>query len=74
VFGIQRERDHLRDANIDQRSNAEIRAMDIAFRDLLNLADERSHGQVRALITTSGTAVAQLPAQRTPSCLHGRTT
>jgi cell shape-determining protein MreC len=61
AFRIRRERDQLRDANIDlQRRNAAIRAQEIAFRDLLNLADERSHGQMRALISTTGAALADL--------------
>jgi low affinity Fe/Cu permease len=61
LLRTRRELDQLRDANTElQRSNAEIRAMDIAFRDLLNLADERSHGQMRALIATTGAALTQL--------------
>lgn len=48
------------------------------FRDFLNLADERSHGQMRALIATTGAALTPLlgeelgcePQPRKPSAVR----
>jgi hypothetical protein len=57
----ERARDELATANEELgRANAEIRAMQIAFADLLNLADERTHGRMRALIEDTGGELAEL--------------
>lgn len=71
---VERERDDLAAANAElQRANVAIRAMHLAFAELLNLADERSHGQMRELIEDTGTELAQLleeqlaRAQETPA-------
>lgn len=42
------------------QANAEIRTIQIAFADLLNLADERTHGRIRELIEDAGDDLAQL--------------
>jgi hypothetical protein len=42
------------------RVNVEIRAVQIAFADLLNLADERTEGRIRALIEDTGRELAEL--------------
>jgi hypothetical protein len=42
------------------RANAEIRTIQIAFADLLNLADERTDGRIRELIEDAGDDLAQL--------------
>lgn len=41
-------------------ANAVIRAMHIAYADLLNLADERTEGRLRALIEATGSDLASL--------------
>jgi hypothetical protein len=56
---VERERDALAAANDRLRSgNIQFRAMDVAFRDLLSFADERSHGQLRLLIEETGEQLA----------------
>ncbi len=50
----ERARDELAGAN------AEIQAMQIAFADLLNLADERTDGRMRELIQDTGHELAEL--------------
>jgi hypothetical protein len=48
---LEHERDQLLAANERYRNdNIVLRTMDVAFRDILNLADERSHGQMRILV------------------------
>ena len=42
------------------RANLELRVMHTAFADLLNLADERSSGRMRALIGDAGDDLAEL--------------
>jgi hypothetical protein len=42
------------------RANVEIQAIQIAFADLLNLADERTQGRLRALIEDAGADLADL--------------
>ena len=42
------------------RANVEIQAMQIAFADLLNLTDERTHGRIRELIEDAGQELADL--------------
>jgi hypothetical protein len=42
------------------RANAEIQTIQIAFADLLNLADERTEGRIRELIETTGQDLADL--------------
>ena len=47
---LEHERDQLLAANERYRNdNIVLRTMDVAFRDILNLADERTHGQMRIL-------------------------
>jgi hypothetical protein len=48
------------------RANAEIRTIQIAFADLLNLADERTEGRVRELIEDAGHDLAQLLEEGIP--------
>jgi hypothetical protein len=48
------------------RANAEIQAMQIAFADLLNLADERTEGRIRALIEDAGEDLAELLEEELP--------
>ena len=57
----ERARDELADANQDlARANAQIQAVHIAYADLLNLTDERTHGRVRELIEDAGEELAEL--------------
>ena len=42
------------------RANAEIQAIQIAFADLLNLADERTEGRMRELIEDTGFELAAI--------------
>jgi hypothetical protein len=42
------------------RANAEIQTIQIAFADLLNLADERTEGRIRELIEDTGHVLAEL--------------
>jgi hypothetical protein len=42
------------------RANAEIQTIQIAFADLLNLADERTEGRVRELIEATGQDLADI--------------
>lgn len=39
--------------------NVTLRAMDIAFRDLLNFTDQQSHGQLRVLVERAGDQFAE---------------
>jgi NADP-dependent 3-hydroxy acid dehydrogenase YdfG len=56
---VERERDALAAANERLRDeNVRLRAMDVAFRELLNFADERSHGQLRILVEQAGEQLA----------------
>jgi len=52
------ETEHARDELA--RANAEIQTIQIAFADLLNLADERTEGRVRELIEATGQDLADL--------------
>jgi hypothetical protein len=62
---VERTRDELVEANEELgRANVQIRAMHIAFADLLNLADERTNGRVRALIEDTGIELAELLAEQ----------
>jgi hypothetical protein len=57
---VECERDALVAANVDLRNdNVALRSMDVAFRDVLNLADERSHGQLRNLVGQVGDSLAE---------------
>jgi hypothetical protein len=57
----ERARDELTLANDELgRANVGIRAMHIAFADLLNLADERTDGRMRALVEETGSELAEL--------------
>jgi hypothetical protein len=57
----ERGRDDLALANDELgRTNVRIRAMHIAFADLLNLADERTDGRMRALVEETGGELAEL--------------
>jgi len=42
------------------RANAEIRAVHVAYADLLNLVDERTHGRVRGLVEDAASELAEL--------------
>lgn len=56
----ERARDKLADANEDlARANVQIQAVHIAYADLLNLTDERTHGRVRELIEDTGGELAE---------------
>ena len=56
---VESERDVLAAANERLRDeNIQLRAMDVAFRDLLNFADERSQGQLRILVEQAGEQLA----------------
>jgi hypothetical protein len=62
---VERTQDELVEANEELgRANVQIRAMYIAFADLLNLADERTNGRVRALIEDTGIELAELLAEQ----------
>ncbi len=57
----ERARDELATANEElARANLELRTMHVAFADLLNLADERTHGRMRELIEDTGEELAEL--------------
>jgi hypothetical protein len=57
----ERAKDRLAVANAELgRANAELRVLHIAFADLLNLADERTQGGIRALIEDTGGELAEL--------------
>jgi biopolymer transport protein ExbB/TolQ len=54
-------RDQLVLANDElQRANVQMKAMQIALADALNLADERSHGRMRELIEETGEELAEI--------------
>lgn len=56
----ERARDQLANANEDlARANVQIQAVHIAYADLLNLTDERTHGRVRELIEDAGGELAE---------------
>lgn len=56
---VERARDELALANEELgRANAHIRAMQIVHAELLNLADERTHGRMRELIEETGSELA----------------
>lgn len=58
---IERARDDLSLANEElARANVRVQAMQIAHAELLNLADERTHGRMRELIEEAGTELADL--------------
>jgi hypothetical protein len=58
---IERARDDLALANEElARANARVQAMQIAHAELLNLADERTHGRMRELIEETGSDLADL--------------
>jgi hypothetical protein len=58
---VEEECEQLRRANVTlQQANAALRAAEIAQRDLLNLADEQSGGQLRALVATTGGTLARI--------------
>ena len=60
LVGVECERDTLLAANVELRNdNVALRSMDVAFRDVLNLADERSHGQLRNLVGQIGETLAE---------------
>ncbi len=60
LVGVECERDALLAANVELRNdNVALRSMDVAFRDVLNLADERSHGQLRNLVGQIGETLAE---------------
>jgi hypothetical protein len=47
-------------ANMELRNdNVALRSMDVAFRDVLNLADERSYGQLHDLVGQIGDTLAE---------------
>ena len=57
---LEHERDQLLAANERYRNdNIVLRTMDVAFRDILNLADERTHGQMRILFEQIGEQLAE---------------
>jgi hypothetical protein len=57
----ERAKDGLLLANRDlSHANAEIRALHIAYADLLNLTDERTQGRIRALIEDTGGILAKV--------------
>jgi hypothetical protein len=61
LVDAERARDELADSNEDlARANAHIQASHIAYADLLNLADERTHGRVRELIEDTGGELAEI--------------
>ena len=69
---LEHERDALLAANERYRNdNIVLRAMDVAFRDILNLADERSHGQMRILCEQIGDQLAEwLTEQMDSGCRY----
>lgn len=57
----ERTRDQLSVSNQElARANAHVQALHIAHADLLNLADERSHGRLRKLVEDTGSELAEL--------------
>jgi len=57
----ERARDDLSAANEElARANLELRTMQVAMADLLNFADERTHGRMRELIEDTGSELADL--------------
>jgi hypothetical protein len=61
LVDIERARDEFALANEELgRANARVRAMQIAQAELLNLADERTHGRMRELIEETGSDLADL--------------
>ena len=57
----ERSRDDLATGNEElARANLELRTMHVAIADLLNLADERTHGRMRELIQDTGDELADL--------------
>jgi hypothetical protein len=58
---VERARDELALTNEElARANARVRAMQITHAELLNLADERTHGRMRELIEETGSDLADL--------------
>lgn len=58
-------RDALSIANEElARANVELRAMQITFGEVLNYANERSNGQMRALIEETGAELAEILAEQ----------
>jgi uncharacterized protein YhaN len=57
----ERVRDQLTAANEElARTNLELRTIQVAMADVLNLADERTHGRMRELIEATGGKLAEL--------------
>jgi hypothetical protein len=57
---LEHERDQLLEANERYRNdNIVLRTMDVALRDILNLSDERSQGQLRILVEQIGDQLAE---------------
>jgi hypothetical protein len=57
----ERARDQLAAANEElARTNLELRTTQLAMADVLNLADERTHGRMRELIENTGGELAEL--------------
>jgi hypothetical protein len=57
----ERSRDELAAANHElARANVELRTLHVAMADVLNLADERTHGRMRELIEDTGEDLAGL--------------
>jgi hypothetical protein len=60
LASVESARVELLAANIELREdNVALRSMDVAFREILNLADERSRGQLRDLVGQVGDALAE---------------
>jgi len=73
LFECERARDALLLENEAlARADVELRASQIAFREVLNLADERSNGQMRALIEETGAELAQILAEQIGSAQRVR--
>ena len=61
LFKSEQTRERLSIANGELAgANVQLRAMSIAFAELLNLANERSNGRMRALIEETGAELAQI--------------
>jgi hypothetical protein len=57
----ERASDELAAANEElARTNLELRTTQLAMADVLNLADERTHGRMRELIEKTGGQLAEL--------------
>jgi len=68
----ERSRDELSIANQElARTNVELRTLHVAMADLLNLADERTHGRMRELIEETGGELAEMLEQELRRT-HGR--